>query len=110
MKNHIHNHAGEFDLLADGKTTQYDVFLAETDPALVAMQIDIGWAYMAGQDVLAMFKKHPGRYELWHVKDAKSRGRTRSYPVERQRAARSSPWAKATSTTRPSSPTPNWPG
>jgi sugar phosphate isomerase/epimerase len=88
MKNHIHNHAGEFDLLADGKTTQYDVFLAETDPALVAMQIDIGWAYMAGQDVLAMFKKHPGRYELWHVKDAKyKQADPKLTPSERARAS-----------------------
>jgi sugar phosphate isomerase/epimerase len=71
MKAHIHNHAGEFDLLDDGKSTQYDIYLAETDPALVAMQIDIGWASMAGQDVIQMFKKNPGRYELWHVKDAK---------------------------------------
>jgi sugar phosphate isomerase/epimerase len=71
MKYYIHNHAGEFDLLDDGKTNQYDVFLAETDPAVVALQIDIGWAYMAGQDVMQMFKKHPGRFELWHVKDAK---------------------------------------
>jgi sugar phosphate isomerase/epimerase len=71
MKYYIHNHAGEFDLLDDGKTNQYDVFLAETDPSVVALQIDIGWASMAGQDVMQMFKKHPGRYELWHVKDAK---------------------------------------
>jgi sugar phosphate isomerase/epimerase len=71
MKYYIHNHAGEFDLLDDGKTNQYDVFLAETDPAVIALQIDIGWAYMAGQDVMQMFKKHPGRFELWHVKDAK---------------------------------------
>ena len=71
MKYYIHNHASEFDLLEDGKTTEYDILLKETDPALVAMQLDIGWAHMAGQDVLAMFKKNPGRYELWHVKDAK---------------------------------------
>lgn len=71
MKNHIHNHAGEFELLEDGKTTQYDILLSDTDPALVAMQLDIGWACMAGQDPIAMFKKNPGRYELWHVKDAK---------------------------------------
>jgi sugar phosphate isomerase/epimerase len=71
MKILIHNHTGEFDLLADGKTTQYDIFLAETDPELVTMQLDIGWAYIAGQDALEMFKKNPGRYELWHVKDAK---------------------------------------
>ncbi len=71
MKGHYHNHAFEFDYLDDGKTTQYDVLLAETDPELVAMQIDIGWAAMAGQNVFEMFKKHPGRYEIWHVKDAK---------------------------------------
>ena len=71
MKILIHNHAGEFDLLADGETTQYDVLLAETDPELVAMQLDIGWAYIAGQDAIDMFKKNPGRYELWHVKDVK---------------------------------------
>ncbi|HVX66859.1 MAG TPA: sugar phosphate isomerase/epimerase [Bryobacteraceae bacterium] len=71
MKHYVHNHAGEFDVLDDGKTTEYDVLLRETDPALVAMQLDIGWAYVAGQDVLEMFRKTPGRFELWHVKDAK---------------------------------------
>jgi sugar phosphate isomerase/epimerase len=71
MKILIHNHTGEFDLLADGKTTQYDVFLAETDPELVTMQLDIGWAYIAGKDAIEMFKKNPGRFELWHVKDVK---------------------------------------
>ena len=71
MKYYIHNHSGEFDVLEDGKTTEYDVLLKETDPALVAMQLDIGWAYVGGQDAIAMFKKNPGRFELWHVKDAK---------------------------------------
>ena len=69
MKILIHNHAGEFDLLENSKKTQYDVLLADTDPALVAMQIDVGWAYVAGQNVLEMFRNNPGRYELWHVKD-----------------------------------------
>jgi sugar phosphate isomerase/epimerase len=71
MKYYIHNHSGEFDVLEDGKTTEYDILLKETDPALVAMQLDIGWAYVGGQDAIEMFKKNPGRYELWHVKDAK---------------------------------------
>ena len=70
MKILIHNHTQEFELLDDGKTTQYDVLLAETDPALVAMQLDIGWASVAGQNILEMFRKNPGRFELWHVKDA----------------------------------------
>lgn len=69
MKILIHNHAGEFDLLENSKKTQYDILLAETDPALVALQIDIGWACVAGQNVLEMFRRNPGRFELWHVKD-----------------------------------------
>jgi sugar phosphate isomerase/epimerase len=71
MKILVHNHAGEFDLLSDGKTSEYDLLLSETDPELVVMQLDIGWACTAGQDPVAMFKKNPGRFELWHVKDVK---------------------------------------
>lgn len=69
MKVLIHNHGREFDPLGNSGRTQYDVLLAGTDPAVVAMQIDIGWAVIAGQNVLRMFEKHPGRFELWHVKD-----------------------------------------
>jgi len=71
MKILIHNHTAEFSPIADNPSMKpYDVLLAETDPSLVAMQMDIGWASVAGQDILAMFKKNPGRYELWHVKDS----------------------------------------
>jgi sugar phosphate isomerase/epimerase len=49
----------------------YDVLLAETDPTLVAMQLDIGWASVAWQNILELFRKHPGRFELWHVKDVR---------------------------------------
>lgn len=67
----VHNHTQEFALLSDNNNLRpYDVLLAETDPALVAMQLDIGWASVASQDILAMFKKNPGRFECWHVKDA----------------------------------------
>jgi len=69
MKILIHNHAGEFDRLEGGDRTQYDILLAETNPALVTMQLDIGWATIAGQDVPQLFKDHKGRFELWHVKD-----------------------------------------
>ncbi len=71
MKMLIHNHTMEFEPLAGSKRRPYDVLLAETDPALVAMQLDIGWASVAGQNVLEMFHKNPGRFELWHVKDAR---------------------------------------
>ncbi len=69
MKTDVHNHTGEFEKLSDSSQTTYDVLLAETDPTLVAMQIDIGWAYVSGVDVFEMFKKSPGRFELWHIKD-----------------------------------------
>jgi sugar phosphate isomerase/epimerase len=71
MKMIVHNHTQEFAVLADNTNMRpYDILLAETDPALVTMQLDIGWASVAGQDILAMFKKNPGRFECWHVKDA----------------------------------------
>lgn len=86
MKILIHNHAGEFDPLEGSARTQYDILLAETDPALVAMQLDIGWARIAGQDVLRMFKQHPGRFELWHVKDVADLDRIdKSLPPSRRR-------------------------
>jgi sugar phosphate isomerase/epimerase len=70
MKILVHNHTQEFNLLDDGKSMQHDVVVKETDPSLVTMQLDIGWASVAGEDILGLFKKNPGRYELWHVKDA----------------------------------------
>src|SRR5262245_24865491 len=69
MKVLVHNHTGEFEKLTDSPRTTYDVLLAETDPFLVTMQMDIGWTYIAGVDPIALFKSHPGRFELWHIKD-----------------------------------------
>jgi sugar phosphate isomerase/epimerase len=72
LKMIVHNHTQEFAPLADKPELRpYDILLAETDPALVTMQLDIGWASVAGQDILAMFRKSPGRFECWHVKDAR---------------------------------------
>ena len=70
MKMLIHNHTQEFERLEGDKLRPYDILLAQTDPSLVAMQLDIGWASVAGQNILQMFQKNPGRFELWHVKDA----------------------------------------
>jgi sugar phosphate isomerase/epimerase len=69
MKMLVHNHTVEFEKLTDSPRTTYDVMLEETDPALVTMQLDLGWSYIAGVDPLALFNAHPGRFELWHVKD-----------------------------------------
>ena len=64
----VHNHTMEFALLPDGRTP-FDVMLAELDPSLVVLEIDIGWATVAGQNAVALFDAHPGRFPLWHVKD-----------------------------------------
>jgi sugar phosphate isomerase/epimerase len=64
----VHNHTMEFALLPDGRTP-HDVMLAELDPSLVALELDIGWATVAGKSAQALFAAHPGRYPLWHVKD-----------------------------------------
>jgi sugar phosphate isomerase/epimerase len=69
MKLLVHNHTGEFEKLTDSPRTSFDVLIEETDPALVTMQLDLGWAYIAGVDPIALFKAHPGRFELWHIKD-----------------------------------------
>jgi sugar phosphate isomerase/epimerase len=69
IKLFVHNHTEEFEKLLDSDQTAYDVLLAETNPEFVVMQIDVGWAYIAGKDPIEMFKKNPGRYELWHIKD-----------------------------------------
>lgn len=62
-----HNHDFEFVAL-DGKVP-YDVLLAETDPRLVKMELDLYWIVKAGQSPAAYFDKHPGRFPLVHVKD-----------------------------------------
>ncbi|WP_461098718.1 sugar phosphate isomerase/epimerase family protein [Spirosoma luteolum] len=62
-----HNHDFEFQPL-EGQVP-YDLLLSQTDPKLVKMELDLYWATFAGQDPVALFKKHPGRFPLWHVKD-----------------------------------------
>jgi len=63
-----HNHNFEF-ANVDGVVPYYDIFLAEMDPDLITMEIDTYWATKAGQDVVEMFKKYPGRFQLFHFKD-----------------------------------------
>ncbi len=68
-----HNHDFEFNTFGTG-TTGYDVLLAETDPALVAMELDLFWAVNGGRDPVALIEAHPGRFPLVHVKDRTAAG------------------------------------
>src|SRR5439155_5345887 len=47
----------------------YDIILKNTDPSLVAQQLDIGNMYGGGGRPLDVLKQYPGRFELMHVKD-----------------------------------------
>lgn len=68
-----HNHATEFDPVADaGGKTPYELILSQTDTELVKMELDLAWATKAGKDPVALFKEHPGRFPLFHVKDIKA--------------------------------------
>lgn len=90
----VHNHTPEFEKFPGSQQCAYDIILAESDPELVVMQLDIGWASVAGQDVLAMFQKHPGRFVLWHVKDVMNLQYLFPQPeqTELQRMTAAMPW------------------
>ncbi len=62
-----HNHAYEFE--SDNDEVLYDVLLANTQADLVHMELDLGWVVVGGKDPLDYFKKFPGRFPLWHLKD-----------------------------------------
>jgi sugar phosphate isomerase/epimerase len=70
-----HNHAGEFAFATDQPNRRlYDVLLAETDPRLVFLEMDIYWAYVGqhlypGFDPLTCVNNNRRRYPLFHVKD-----------------------------------------
>lgn len=62
-----HNHTTEFDEVEGHRP--FDYILSNTDKDLVKMELDLAWATKANQDPVALFKQHPGRFPLWHVKD-----------------------------------------
>ena len=68
LKFGYHNHDFEFTTKIDGQLL-YDLILTNTDPALVAQQLDMGNLYNGGFKAIDVAKKYPGRFELMHVKD-----------------------------------------
>ncbi|WP_220136481.1 TIM barrel protein [Streptomyces himalayensis] len=70
-----HNHNPEFLPLPDDPSrTGYDILLAETDPGLVHFELDIYWAWRAGQDPVELLEAHPTRFRQFHVKDMDENG------------------------------------
>lgn len=63
-----HNHNFEFDTV-EGKIPYFDVFMVELDKDLITMELDLYWTMKAGQNPVELFKKYPGRFQLFHMKD-----------------------------------------
>jgi len=63
-----HNHNFEF-ATVEGKVPYFEVFLKEMDKDLMTMELDLFWATKAGIDPVDLFKKYPGRFQLFHMKD-----------------------------------------
>lgn len=62
-----HNHAFEFEKMED--QIPMDLLISQTDPSLVTFEMDTYWVTRAGYNPVEYFKKYPGRFELWHIKD-----------------------------------------
>jgi sugar phosphate isomerase/epimerase len=69
-----HNHNFEFEKNKDG-IVPIDYLLEHLDPKYVNFQMDLYWVTKAGVDPVDYFKKYPGRFKMWHVKDMDAEGR-----------------------------------
>jgi sugar phosphate isomerase/epimerase len=65
-----HNHDYEFRLY-NGKPA-YDTLIEDTDPKLVAFEMDVFWVKRGGQDPVAYLKKYPHRIQILHLKDMRA--------------------------------------
>jgi len=62
-----HNHAHEYALF-DGRTA-HDILTENSDPANLALELDVYWVRYAGMDPVEEIRRHSGRIPLLHVKD-----------------------------------------
>jgi sugar phosphate isomerase/epimerase len=62
-----HNHAFEFQPM--NGTTPLQILLNETEKNLVALEVDVFWASVAGHDPVHLIQHHSGRIALVHLKD-----------------------------------------
>lgn len=69
-----HNHDFEYEKNAQN-IVPIEYLLENCDPDYVNFQMDLYWVTKAGADPLDYFKKYPGRFKSWHVKDMDTDGR-----------------------------------
>ena len=64
-----HNHTPEF--RSENGVMFYDELLKSTDPVKVSMELDCGWAAVAGQNPAELISRNPTRFCMLHAKDFK---------------------------------------
>lgn len=63
-----HNH--DFEFTRFGERTALEILIAESDAAVVDIELDCYWAYKAGQDPLALLVQYRDRITMLHLKDS----------------------------------------
>lgn len=69
-----HNHSHEFQKVED--KVMYDYMLEHTNPEYVFFQMDLYWVVRGQCSPVAYFKRYPGRFKMYHVKDDKEIGQS----------------------------------
>ncbi len=69
LKLGYHNHAGEYEKLADSDQIMWEYLVENTDPQYVCFELDVYWCTKGEKDPVEYLKKYPSRIELLHVKD-----------------------------------------
>lgn len=67
----FHNHDWEF----KNNAAELEYLLAQTDPALVSLQLDVGWVHRARADVPGIVRTLLDRTRCYHLKDDLGNGR-----------------------------------
>lgn len=70
-----HNHDFEFTVKAPDGRSLFDMLVADSDFALVKIELDLFWTIAAGEDAKAVIKRLPGRIYAYHVKDRAADGK-----------------------------------
>ena len=70
-------HGPEF--TPNGNETFMDYIIKNTDPDIVAFEMDVFWVVHPGHDPAKWLRKYPGRWQLMHVKDMKKGTKTGEY-------------------------------
>ena len=69
-----HNHSHEFQKVEGN--TMYDVMLENTDPEYVFFEMDVFWTVWGQNSPVNYFKKYPGRFKMFHIKDYREIGQS----------------------------------